>query len=497
MNDLTTLQENLKQKLWHLRMDGVSNVVRSEYTIIKVFWSLLFVIIACLCVYLIAESIVEYCKFQVTTNFRKERELKATFPTIFLCNANPLNTEYYVQLLDEANMTELDTDPYYNFVALEYYKLQSSGRYFTDDEIRRLNDVDGFLISCTFKKKPCSSASLKYIFLPYFLHCIQFNVGFDSNEQEVNFETVKSSGDLSELSMEFYVGIPDSLTSRITKRGVWITITNGTEDPSKNSPSPIELTPGLGMRINVVRNVYNQFNKWPFLYSDCMVSEDNKLLEPLEDETFFNRVLSTNFSYSQDSCMLICYQYYSALLCNCTTIWINYQEKGYEYCFNEQQTCADDFYYQTFNIGDFIVNNCINKCPYECNTHRYDNYQSFYKYPEPLYLENTLSKNQMLIDRYSNQTDFTVNLASNVAKVSIYYDELSYTEVKEAPRMTWDELLGKLGGHLHLFLGMSALGFVELFEVLITLSILLKITHQSLLHLRFENLRRQNQVYVF
>ena len=103
----------------------------------------------------------------------------------------------------------------------------------------------------------------------------------------------------------------------------------------------------------------------------------------------------------------------------------------------------------------------------------------------------------MLIDRYSNQTDFTVNLASNVAKVSIYYDELSYTEVKEAPRMTWDELLGKLGGHLHLFLGMSALGFVELFEVLITLSILLKITHQSLLHLRFENLRRQNQVYVF
>ena len=80
----------------------------------------------------------------------------------------------------------------------------------------------------------------------------------------------------------------------------------------------------------------------------------------------------------------------------------------------------------------------------------------------------------MFIERYSNQTDFTENLASNVAKVSIYYDELSYTEVTEVPRMTWDELLGKLGGHLHLFLGMSALGFVELFELMINLIILIK-----------------------
>ena len=468
-----TFKENLTRELWHLRLDGISNLARSEYTLIRVFWSLLFLSMACFCMFLIVNSIVEYCKFQVTTNFRKERELKAIFPTISLCNDNPLNTEYYVRLLDEANMTMLSTEAYYNFVALEYYKLQSSGRYLTDDEIRQLNDMDGFVISCTFKKKPCSNASLRYIFLPVFLHCIQFNSGFDSDGRVVDLETANSDGSFNELSIEFYVGLPDSLSSRITKRGVLITITNSTEDPGKTSPSPIELTPGLGMRINVVRNVYNQFNQWPFLYSDCMVM-DNTLFKQLENNTFFNRVLSTNFTYSQTSCKLICYQYYSAMLCNCSNMWVNYQEKGYNYCFNEEQICSDNFFFQTFNIGDFIENNCISRCPLECNTHRFDNYQSFYKYPESFYLENTLKKNPMFIERYSNQTDFTENLASNVAKVSIYYDELSYTEVTEVPRMTWDELLGKLGGHLHLFLGMSALGFVELFELMINLIILIK-----------------------
>ena len=69
------------------------------------------------------------------------------------------------------------------------------------------------------------------------------------------------------------------------------------------------------------------------------------------------------------------------------------------------------------------------------------------------------------MSRYANQTDLTVNLASNVVKFSIFYDTLTYTEVKEEPMIRWSGLLGSIGGYLHLFLGMSLLSFAEVYEL--------------------------------
>ena len=130
------------------------------------------------------------------------------------------------------------------------------------------------------------------------------------------------------------------------------------------------------------------------------------------------------------------------------------------------QLCADDFYNKEFKIGSFIEQNCVNKCPLQCKAHIFDYYPSLFKYPEPAYVQTTLKTNTMLRSHYSNHTDFTENLALNVVKLSIFYDSLFYYEVKENPRVRWDMLLGTIGGHLHLFLGMSLMSFAEIFELL-------------------------------
>ena len=72
----------------------------------------------------------------------------------------------------------------------------------------------------------------------------------------------------------------------------------------------------------------------------------------------------------------------------------------------------------------------------------------------------------MLINKYVNQTDFKHNLAQSVLKLTIRYDSLSYKETVEEPRITWAGLVGELGGYLHIFLGMSLISFIEIFELI-------------------------------
>ena len=56
-------------------------------------------------------------------------------------------------------------------------------------------------------------------------------------------------------------------------------------------------------------------------------------------------------------------------------------------------------------------------------------------------------------------------LADNSIKLQILYNDLAYVEMVEEPKMSSKDLLAAIGGHLHLFLGMSFLSFIELLEI--------------------------------
>ena len=225
------------------------------------------------------------------------------------------------------------------------------------------------------------------------------------------------------------------------------------------------------MKLSVERKQFKQFNQWPYLYSDCLVNEDNTLLKPLSDMSFFQKMTENSYSYSKDTCLLYCFNFFMSQVCNCSAYWIRWSIQGLGYCFGKQADCSEVFYYKKFNVGSFIEDNCISRCPLECDIHRYDNRQSFYKYPDAFYVKKFLQKNEMLIRSHSNQTDFTHNLASNVVKFSVSYDSLVYAEAKEEAKILWAAFLANIGGHMHLFLGMSALCIVEIVEVFIQINI--------------------------
>jgi hypothetical protein len=50
------------------------------------------------------------------------------------------------------------------------------------------------------------------------------------------------------------------------------------------------------------------------------------------------------------------------------------------------------------------------------------------------------------------------------AELNVFYETFYYTAVSQFPKVTWQSLLGNVGGLFGLFLGASFLSFGEIFE---------------------------------
>jgi hypothetical protein len=304
-----------------IRIDGIPNIFASSFVIVQAMWVVLFLCFSGFCGFLLYSTFLEYLEYPVITTNRLITQSKLTFPTISFYNMNPLNTYYYADLLFQTNITTqlFDTatttgfDPlvaYNNFVQLEYTNKLKCGRYFNSTEKKALFDMDGFIISCTFQNKPCNMSNFRYLYNPFLLSAVQFNSGYDSDGNAVELLEADVAGSYNELTIEFYVGLPNPLVDLISARGVSIFLHNNTEYPFKNSPSPLVLTPGFGLTATLQRTSYRQFNEWPFTYSSCTVN-GNTVLRPLNETFLFNSTLATGYTYSRDTCLLFCFQLYN------------------------------------------------------------------------------------------------------------------------------------------------------------------------------------------
>ena len=272
-----------------------------------------------------------------------------------------------------------------------------------------------------------------------------------------------------------YVGLPNSISPLIADRGVFVYIHNATEYPLSTAPSPYLVTPGFGTSINVQRWFFNQY---PYPYSLCLTRQDNSLIAPLSaDPSTYNKVADLNCStdgtkcgYRRRVCTQFCLQELTPQYCNCTNYWIPLNVTGYDYCLtSEQLACASNFYNNIFLVGDFVVRNCQDKCPLPCHLDLLYQTIAHYKYPSSLVYTRSIQANKGMQARFGNQTDFSdsANIVNNMVQFSIFYDTLSYIEVYEFQKYTFENLIANVGGHLHLFLGMSLLSFVEVIELLI------------------------------
>ena len=220
----------------------------------------------------------------------------------------------------------------------------------------------------------------------------------------------------------------------------------------------ISINPKIGKQITLKRNTYNQYQH---PYSECSVLEDNTLVEPLDDRSIFDRVVNTGYSYSRKLCYDVCTQFLITRTCGCNSFKLSYQEKGFGLCTdNDDINC---FIHFKFNIT-IILEFCLPRCPMECHRSFFTTSTVQYQYDKNYF--NSYLNSFNFHNDVPNDTDLSEYAYNNMVELKINYDTFSYLEVNEEPKMSGEDLLGKIGGHLHLFIGMSLLSFVEILELL-------------------------------
>ena len=156
--------------------------------------------------------------------------------------------------------------------------------------------------------------------------------------------------------------------------------------------------------------------------------------------------------------------------CNCNNYSLVGRFFDLDYCLTEEErNCADKFYYDTFMSDGYIYKNCFANCPLECEQRLLTPRLTYYTFPTLQDAYFVLTSSDLNMTRFENDDDFSTyqRLKKNMVQISVFYEKLAYKEIHEKPKITFGELIGTLGGHLHLFLGMSLISFVEVAEILL------------------------------
>ena len=180
--DRTDSKQSVLDHIQRIKMDALPNIFHSHNPLMILFWTLLLLINATACAWLIIDTFKHYFERSVTTTTRYLTELESVFPSLIICSFNPFSTDYAVSLLREISVQSYNevslgsiTGNYALYTKIQAFKNSSRGYYLTDEEKKALSNIDSMLISCSFKGNPCSSSDFELMFHPQYLVCYKYN----------------------------------------------------------------------------------------------------------------------------------------------------------------------------------------------------------------------------------------------------------------------------------------------------------------------------------
>jgi len=252
--------------------------------------------------------------------------------------------------------------------------------------------------------------------------CYRFNSGINITNHSVLTKKSKRGGKNDGFSLEFNSDANSFL----------ISIYNQTQKPSTIYNKVYYVS--VGSRNNFkINRIYDTKLEYP--YNDCFDDVSKFVL----NKTIINYMKNKNWEYSEKECFRLCEnsKYLEESNCNCTLR--NLEDYPYKVCLynNELKDCYNKFidYFNKIDIK------CSEYCLLECDTFSYD------------------------ISINSGQ--FQPFITDNITGIYVYYEDLRYTWINQQPKMQFIDLISNIGGSLGLFVGISFISFLELFEILI------------------------------
>lgn len=284
--------------------------------------------------------------------------------------------------------------------------------------------------------------------------CYRFNSGKNFYNQQIPIKYTTSSGYYYGLELNLYV----ETTNDFSQLKVYVH--NHSMAASSLANKGYFITSGSYNHFAIDR-IFNQLLEEP--YNECYTDFDKFPF----NKTLIEYIKFQKRNYSQIECLQLCQNLLFSENANCKCKLNSLEDILYTSCIKKQTdlniiNCTKNFIEEFQNK---IVNeNCSQYCPLECNYNRLVISQFSQTVQSRGKIKNTF-----------NFPEFNTyeNVSQSFFLIYVYFETSKITLISQQPKMQLFDLFSNIGGLFGLFLGMGVLSFLEIFEIIIELIIIL------------------------
>lgn len=146
---------------------------------------------------------------------------------------------------------------------------------------------------------------------------------------------------------------------------------------------------------------------------------------------------------------------------------IQRNKTGNQVCLFRNAFCI--YLVKQYFFADDLTLMCGDNCPLECKSIFYSTSSSVALYPSDIFASQMV--NNLNIKSKLGENLTIEELRSSVLALNVYYPSLSFQSFSEVEKVSMVDLVAGIGGTLGLFLGVSFLSFIELFDLVFCLII--------------------------
>jgi amiloride-sensitive sodium channel subunit alpha/amiloride-sensitive sodium channel subunit gamma len=284
-----------------------------------------------------------------------------------------------------------------------------------------------------------------------------FNSGKNASGHTVPLRYLNKNGKWYGLKLELFIGQNNKPFDFLNpSTGAHIFINNYTITPTVFEG--VEVSPSKETNIAVSRTLKYRL---PHPYSDCI---DDVYDENASDSFFYKSIVRSGARYRFTDCINLCFIRHLKDVCGCYDVGFK-NLYNLRPCLNLTDIYCDFTLFLNFFESD-LQTICGPDCPIECNSEILTFSTSSLDYPSDSYGGMLMSLDEIGTKFPNNSITFE-ELKKSTLAINIYYEDLKYTVIQEAPTTDIITLIASMGGTLGLFIGVSFLSFVELIEIAI------------------------------
>ena len=478
-NNTKSLNGELKSMLKIIISDTIQNstshglpkMVNNMHIGLKIMWAFFLLASTASCIYLITIGFISYYQYNTYISSSELQEIPTKFPAITICNSKFINKVTAADYINSSSVIQSDLasmvswasnltvyGQYFWKAFFETYILQatvSGDSNFTTTQKSSLSyQLSDMLLVCRYNWVTCKASDFSLVLDPLYGNCYTYNSGKDASGATVSIQNMSVPGANYGLSIELFTGDPTLQSKYEYKGDGFVVFVHNQSNPSLLNSKSILVPAGTETNLKIKKTFTSRLSS---PYGNCLSDVSTNSTFSSTSFDYIVRVL--NIAYTQEYCYSICLESKIVDACGCNS-WYSPSYGNQPLC-SYTDNCWKFINYLVTRNNLTVINDCVSQCPLECNSVDYGISTSNLKFPNRYY-RTLLAQTSAIKSANISLSD----ISDSVLRLNIFYETLTYTSNKETASIDAFTIMSNFGGTLGLFIGVSFLSFVEIFEFL-------------------------------